>query len=49
VAEAVPGMTNVMISTFETAANVPGATVVILGGDAIIKGGLEKATIDTTN
>jgi hypothetical protein len=43
-------MTNVMNSTFETAANVPGTTVLIIGGAMPAKTGiLETATIETTN
>jgi hypothetical protein len=50
VAESVPGMTSVMNSTFETAANVHGTTVLIVGGETPAKTGiLETATIDTTN
>jgi hypothetical protein len=50
VAESVRGMTTVTNSTFETAANVPGTAVLIIGGEAPAKTGiLETATIDTTN
>jgi hypothetical protein len=45
VAEAVPGMTNVLDSLFFSAANVPGTTVVILGGGTQA----DRATIYTTN
>jgi hypothetical protein len=49
VAEAVPGMTNMLDSAFFTAANVPGTTVAIVGGTETVKGGAEKATVYTTN
>ncbi len=48
VAESVPGMTNVPDSLFFTAANVPGTTVEIIGGEAS-QAASSKATIYTTN
>jgi len=45
--QSIPGMTNVPLSAFRTAANVPGTTVDILGGVAGQAAG--KATIYTTN
>jgi hypothetical protein len=51
VAESAQGMTNVLDSAFQTAANVPGTTVDIVGGSTIATNGLtlSKAKIYTSN